>query len=152
MTYYLWGIWGEKVICNVILVIRNSFNLQIQDGRKLHNFCRFDLFYIIIEASLILPRISFQSNDNSNENDNDTITSSSSSSTTTTSVWNIITNLFLNFHGCSVLGMNKKLPHKLYDGCNFLSVPGVKLIHISKRNPLSITILRIANSYSLECK
>ena len=33
------------------------------------------------------------------------------------------------------LGMDKKIHPTLYDGCNYLSMLGLKLIHISKRGP-----------------
>ena len=33
--------------------------------------------------------------------------------------------------------MDKKFHPTLYNGCNFLSMPGLKLTHVSKRGPLS---------------
>ena len=54
-----------------------SFDLQPQDG-----VCRFDVFHIIIGASLVLTRISFKWIDDSNDGDTTTTT------TTITEVWN----------------------------------------------------------------
>ena len=90
MLYGLWfvGVFGaEVVIHNVILMIRFSFELQLQDGRHLENICRFDLWYIVIGASLILTRISFKWINKSN--DDDTVSSSDSTITiiATTKVW-----------------------------------------------------------------
>ena len=52
-------------------------------------------------------------------------------------VWDKITYPFPNFNSCTVdvLGMDKLFHPTLYNGCNYLSMLGFKLIHVSKRTP-----------------
>ena len=48
-------------------------------------------------------------------------------------VWDEITDPFLNFNG---LGMDTLFLPILHDGCNYLSMLGLKLVHINKMGPL----------------
>ena len=54
--------WAE--IFNVIMMIRFSLEFQLQDCRHLENICRFDLFHIIIGASLNLILFKWINNSN----------------------------------------------------------------------------------------
>ena len=48
-------------------------------------------------------------------------------------VWDEITYLFPNFNGCTwSLGMDKKFHPALHNRCNYLSMLGLKLTHVSK--------------------
>ena len=50
----LWlKICAEEVVSNAILIIRFSFDLQLENVRHLENICRSNLFHIIPGASLI---------------------------------------------------------------------------------------------------
>ena len=55
-------------------------------------------------------------------------------------VWDEITYPFLNFNGCNhrSLGMDKLFHLTLYQACNYLSMHGLKLNHVSKRGPRCI--------------
>ena len=55
-------------------------------------------------------------------------------------VWDEIIYPFPNFNGCTVEvweWLNNFTPH--YNGCNYLSMLGLKLIHFSKRGPWSVS-------------
>ena len=51
-------------------------------------------------------------------------------------VWNDITYPFTNLavHR-TPLGLDQSFHHTLYNGCNYLSILGLKLIHVSKEGP-----------------
>ena len=74
--------WAEKVIFNDILIIKFSFEFQLQDGHHLENIFRYDFIHIPAGASVILTWFSIKWINNSNDDDND-ITFGSSWATTT---------------------------------------------------------------------
>ena len=99
--------WVEEVFFNVILIAKFSFELQLQDGCHLENICGFDLFPIIIGASLIFTEILFKWINDSNDDDND-ITYSRGSTTTTITIakfWNYSSKLQRLHHW--ILGMDE---------------------------------------------
>ena len=99
--------WAEEVNLNVILIIRFSFEFQLQDGGHLENIFRFHLFHLPAGASVILTGILFKWIYNSNDDYND-ITSSSSGTTTTittTKFRNYLSKLQRLHHW--ILGMDK---------------------------------------------
>ena len=97
------------MVCGVFGV-RKSFLMLwccfgLQDVHHLQSICRFDLFHIIIRASLILTRISIKlidnrndNNDNNNNNDN-TSSSCTAATITTIKIWNY---KIPNFNGCTM--------------------------------------------------
>ena len=55
-------------------------------------------------------------------------------------VWDEITYPFPNFNGCTMEvweWISNFIPHTLYNGCNYLPMLGLKLIHVSKRGDLN---------------
>ena len=63
--------WAEEVIFNVILIIKFSFEFQLQDGHHMENIFRSDLIHIPAGASMILMGFLIKWINNSNDDDND---------------------------------------------------------------------------------
>ena len=64
-------------------------------------------------------------------------------------VWDKITYPFLNFNDCTRwgLGMDKQFHPAIYNRCNYLSMCGLKLYHVSERGPR--TQLFIITNFSI---
>ena len=65
-------------------------------------------------------------------------------------VWGGITYPFLNFNGCTVEVYEWISNPTLYNGCNYLSMLGLKLNHVSKRGPCCETITAIQYDISAD--
>ena len=63
-------------------------------------------------------------------------------------VWDEITYPFLNFDG---LGMGEKFHPILYNGCDYISILGLQLFHVSKRGPKRRIILSSLHSQYHGC-
>ena len=100
-------IWAEEVIFYVIVIIKFSFESQLQDGRHMEIIFRFDLLHISAGVSVILTGILFKWINNSNDDDNDI--NSSSSRTTTTITTNKVRNYYSKLQRLNhrILGMDK---------------------------------------------